>query len=181
MSSSPSSRSNGTRWLARSGLAIALVTLGTLVLRFPMPQTEGYVNVGDTFIFVLAAEFGPLLGALAGGLGSALADLLAGYPHWAPWTLVIKAVEGALAGWLLRVGAVRTPAVKAARPPLTIPRFVFACVMAGLWMVIGYSLAETLLYSWPAAIASLPGNLIQAGVSLLLALPLTVALRHLRG
>jgi len=42
------------------------------------------------------------VGALAGGLGSALADLLLGYPFYAPATLVIKACEGFIVGFLSR-------------------------------------------------------------------------------
>ena len=50
--------------------------------------------------------WGPLPALVAGGLGSALADLLTGYAHWAPWTLVIKGIEGWIAAaigfhWLL--------------------------------------------------------------------------------
>ena len=31
---------------------------------------------------------------IAGGIGSALADILTGYSHWAIFTLIIKGLEG---------------------------------------------------------------------------------------
>lgn len=46
---------------------------------------------------------GPVCGAVAGGIGPALADLLAGYTAYVPATLVIKALMGLAAGLLYRV------------------------------------------------------------------------------
>ena len=48
----------------------------------------------------VALLFGRRAGATAGGLGSAMADLLGGYPHWAPFTLIIKGIEGYVVGAL---------------------------------------------------------------------------------
>lgn len=45
---------------------------------------------------------GPALGAAAGGVGPALADLLSGYTVYVPATLVIKAAMGLLAAMLYR-------------------------------------------------------------------------------
>lgn len=53
-------------------------------------------------VFLSAILFGPFVGAFAGGVGSALADLLLGYPHYAGATLLIKACEGAVVGTLMR-------------------------------------------------------------------------------
>ena len=140
------------RLLARIALLIALVAVATLVLRIPMPATEGYINVGDAIIVAVALLFGGFAAGLAGGLGSALADGLGGYAHWVPFTLLIKGIEGLLIG-LAAVGL--------------------------LWMVAGYFSVELWLYSLGPALASLPGNLLQAGASLVLGLPLALALRRL--
>lgn len=51
-------------------------------------------------VYITALLFGPLVGAFAGGVGSTLADIFLGYPHYAPATLVIKACEGAVVGVL---------------------------------------------------------------------------------
>jgi len=47
-----------------------------------------------------ALLFGPIVGGIAGGLGSMLADLILGYAHYAPATLVIKGFEGVVVGFL---------------------------------------------------------------------------------
>lgn len=52
---------------------IALVCITTMVIQIPIPMTEGYVNIGDSIIFVASILFGPIPGMIAGGLGSALA------------------------------------------------------------------------------------------------------------
>ena len=73
------------RQLVRIALLAALVAVATLVLRIPMPATEGYINVGDAVIVAGALLLGGRSAGLAGGIGSALAD-------------------GALARWFIGIG-----------------------------------------------------------------------------
>jgi len=80
----------------------ALVTAATMVLSVYFPLTRGYFNLGETMVYLSALVGGPFVGAFAGGVGSALADILLGYNAFAPGTLVIKAAEGAIAGLLYR-------------------------------------------------------------------------------
>jgi uncharacterized membrane protein len=87
------------RKLVISGLMIALVFIGTFSIRIPVPFTQGYIHAGDSMIFLSAILFGWKTGALAGGIGSALADAM-GYPHWIIPTLIIKALMGAIIGLL---------------------------------------------------------------------------------
>lgn len=70
--------------------------VGTLFVRVPVPG-GGYFNLGDTLIVFAGLYAGSRVGALAGGVGSALADLM-GFPLFAPITLVAKGVEGFLCG-----------------------------------------------------------------------------------
>jgi len=95
-----------TRDVALTALLLALTCVATMVVRVPVPATQGYFNLGDTMVFVSALLFGPQVGMIAGGLGSGLADVLGGYPHWAPFTLVIKGLEGLVVGVLV-LGASR--------------------------------------------------------------------------
>jgi uncharacterized membrane protein len=64
---------------ARQALLMALVATATMVLRLPTPATEGYINLGDVVIVAAALLFGPWAGAVAGGVGAAMADVLGGY------------------------------------------------------------------------------------------------------
>ena len=47
-------------------LAVALVAAATLAIRVPTPATQGYINLGDSVIFVTALIFGARTGAVAG-------------------------------------------------------------------------------------------------------------------
>lgn len=83
-------------------LSTALVLAATIVVNIYVPATRGYFNLGETMIYLIALLFDPLVAAFAGGVGSALADIVLGYTIYAPATLVIKAAEGALASILIR-------------------------------------------------------------------------------
>jgi uncharacterized membrane protein len=163
------------RILVRLALLAALVTAATLVLRIPMPATEGYINVGDAVIVAGALLLGGRAGGLGGGVGSALADLYGGYSHWAPFTLVIKGIEGWAIGSLAEILKVDMRCLQG---------LVLGGVLAagGLaWMVGGYFLVEWYLYSLGPALASLPGNALQAAASLVVGLPLATALQRSQG
>jgi uncharacterized membrane protein len=104
-----------------------------MVIHVPVVATGGFVNVGDAMIFIAGILLGGKAGLLAGGIGSALADVLLGYSHWAPWTLVIKGIEGWIAG---RLGS---PSFRGAKG---LPKSVImAQALAAAWMVLGYYLA----------------------------------------
>jgi uncharacterized membrane protein len=94
-------KSFGTKQIAASGIMAALVCVTTLFIVFPIPATQGYFNVGDAMVMVAALTFGPIVGAFAGGVGAGLADVIAGYYNFAPFTFVIKGIEGLFAGWIL--------------------------------------------------------------------------------
>jgi len=77
----------------------AMVCVVTLSFTLSVPVTGGYFNLGETVIYVAALVFGPIVGALAGGVGAAIADIVVA-PPFAPGTLIIKSIEGALVGFL---------------------------------------------------------------------------------
>lgn len=85
--------------LAVIAVMVAVVTVATGFLRVPIPGTGGYVHLGDIFVFFSAFAFGPVIGAIAGGIGCGLADVLGGYAVWAPLTLVAHGVQGLVAGY----------------------------------------------------------------------------------
>ncbi len=91
-----------SREIALTGLMAALTLVVTRSFIIPIPQTKGFFNVGETAVYMAALLFGPRVGGLAGGIGSALADLSLGYASFAPFTLVIKGVEGYVVGLLGR-------------------------------------------------------------------------------
>ncbi|MEM2366836.1 MAG: ECF transporter S component [Candidatus Bathyarchaeia archaeon] len=90
------------RRLSITGVFTALVCIATISFTIYVPSTKGYFNIGETMVYTAALLFGPFVGAFAGGVGSMLADVFLGYYYYAPATLVIKALEGFLAGFLSR-------------------------------------------------------------------------------
>ena len=88
--------------LAVSAVFSALVCVATIIFTVYVPQTRGFFNIGETMVYITALLFGPLVGGIAGGLGSMLADVILGYMEFAPATLVIKMCEGAVVGFLSR-------------------------------------------------------------------------------
>jgi len=80
----------------------ALIAVATMSFSVSVPATRGYFNIGETAIYVSAILFGSSVGGLTGGLGSMIADLALGYAIYAPATLVIKGLEGAVVGFLAK-------------------------------------------------------------------------------
>lgn len=88
--------------LAITAVFSSLVCVATMVFSIYVPSTKGFFNIGETMVYITALLFGPLIGSFAGGVGASIADILLGYPHYAPATLVIKALEGGIVGFLGR-------------------------------------------------------------------------------
>jgi len=140
----------------------ALVTVGTLIIQIPNTM-GGYFNIGDVMIFVAALTFSPLIGGVAGGLGSAIADII-GFPVFALPTLVIKGLEGLIASLVTNKKSVF--------------RDVLAVVAAGSEMVIGYFLVEVYLWGFGSALAEVPANIAQICVAGIVGVPLAIVLRR---
>jgi len=136
-----------------------------MMVRIPIPATSGYLNFGDIMVFTAALLFGRLVGGLAGGIGSAIADII-GYPLFAPYTLIIKGLEGFVAG-SIRDG-------KSSR------RDLLGWLVGSIVMVSGYFLAEAYIMSLgvPAAVAEVPFNVVQVLSGAVIAIPLVRGLRN---
>jgi uncharacterized membrane protein len=107
MSGKESYRTSTTFKIALAAMFAALVFVATYTFVINIPATGGYFNLGEIVIYVAALVFGPLVGCVAGGVGAAVSDALVA-PQFAPGTLIIKAFEGAVVGYLgkRRVGQI---------------------------------------------------------------------------
>ncbi|MCP4762403.1 MAG: ECF transporter S component [archaeon] len=83
-----------------TGIMAAVNCIATMIVSLYIPATEGFFNIGEFAVYLTAILFGPYIGALSGGIGPMMADILLGYPHYAPGTLVIKGLEGFVVGYL---------------------------------------------------------------------------------
>lgn len=133
----------------QAAMLAALVFAATYVVKIPSP-TNGYVNLGDCFVLVSGWLLGPWYGAAAAGIGSALTDLLGGYPHYVPGTLVIKAMDAFVAAVIYR-------AMKR-----EFCGMVVSGIVGELLMVVCYfAFSSLILGKGLAAALSIPGNLVQ--------------------
>ena len=139
--------------------AVVTMITGSFV---PFPATGGYLNLGDSMVMFSGLLFGASLGGFAGGVGSALSDILLGYGYFAPLTLLIKGTEGYLVGL---IGNSKS-----------ISRKVAGVVTGAITMLAGYFLVETPLKGMGAALGELVAiNSIQVTVGAVVALALAQA------
>ena len=153
------------RRLVLSALMAALVYVATVVVQVPSPA-NGYVNLGDCFVLLSGWLLGPWYGAAAAGIGSMLVDLLS-YPHYAPGTLVIKGLDAMAAALIFRaMGRGKTGQLVSG-------------IVGEVIMVAGYFLyAALLLGKGLAAAASIPGNIVQGVLGIVIGMALAAVLEH---
>jgi uncharacterized membrane protein len=155
-----------TRQIAAIGVMGALATIATMMFAFPIPATSGYFNLGDAIVMTTALTFGPIIGALAGGLGSGLADLLGGWYNWVIFTTVIKGAEGYVAGKLAGPTEGRS-----------LQKTIVAWVAGGAVMVLGYFIVQVFMYGFAAAMVEAPFNMVQMVVAGVVGIPVSIALK----
>ncbi len=147
---------NNTQKIVIAALFAALCCVVTMVIRIPTPL-KGYINLGDSVVLIAAWFLAPAYAFFAAGIGSALADMLAGYALYIPATFIIKGLM-ALAAYYCHKALLRqwgsTPA-----------KAVSGC-LAQLIMMTGYLLFDILLYGLAAAVSGLPASIIQGTAGL---------------
>ena len=151
--------------IAIAAIMIAVTAVFTLLVRVPIPATQGYFNFSDVAVYFSAFAFGPWIGLVAGGVGAAIADLVGGFPQWALLTFLAHGLEGLVAGLI-------------ARRVKSLPVLVSAWAAGTLTMLALYFLGEGLvLTGWGPAVAELPPNLLQNVVGGIVGIPLFYAVR----
>lgn len=143
---------NNLKKLILAALFAALSCVATMSIRIPTPGTGGYIHPGDAIVILSGVILGPVWGFFAGGIGSALSDLIGGYFVYVPITFVIKGLVALAAGLLYqKVGKSQKS------------RYA-AVVLGGVADIIlvagGYFICEYFIYGAGAA-ASIPANIIQ--------------------
>lgn len=152
-----------TKLIVATAMLTALTTLATTFLKLPLPV--GYIHLGDTVV-ILAALLLPLgYACFAGGVGCALADIIGGYAVWAPWSLLAK-VAMAICVYFIA----RKPLRKASESAVSKTLVIIAFVLAAVFNIVVYYVAEGYLYgNWAAPMLGVPTNAIQSGVGIVLA------------
>lgn len=141
-------------------IALTFVFTAFINVRLPIAANGGLIHLGNVPLFIGAIVFGKRTGAIAGGVGMALFDLMSGWTLWAPFTLVIVGLMGWVVGKMTEQESHQR-----------YPWYVLAMVVACLIKVGGYYVAEGIIYgNWIAPVLSIPGNLVQICVAAVIVL-----------
>ena len=167
-------RNVDARVIAIAGVMLAVVFVMTRSVTFSIGPA-GYVHVGDVGIYVAAFLFGPIVALVAGGAGTALADLSLGFGQWAPGSLVIHGLQAFVAGYIgWRGGLVRV---------------VAALIVGGAIVVIGYFIYMLIFIpldvlegdegrsAFAVSLSSVWPNTFQVLLAAVIALPLVLAVQ----
>ena len=147
-------------------VSAALVAVFTIAVRIPVPATAGYISLCDAAVVFVSYAFGPFTGLIAGGLGSAFADLLGGYPQFALLSFIVHGLEALLAGLLVKKNS------------QSIPTMIVGAIISLLIVCAGYLLLETLfITTFSSALVEVPMNALQSGVGAVVGLLLYTAVR----
>ncbi|MCI8631757.1 MAG: ECF transporter S component [Firmicutes bacterium] len=157
-------KSDKTAKIVLTALMMCLIILSTMLIKVPIPFTQGYVHLGDAMIFLSVLILGWKYGAVAAGLGSMLGDIIGGAAAWAPWTLVIKGGMALLMGVCLKGSSSKI-------------KEIIGMIFAGAFMTLGYYAAEGVMYgNWVVSALGIPWNIGQFTVGMIIAEIMAAAL-----
>lgn len=156
--------------ISLNALLIAMVFVSTMFIqiRLPFSVNGGLIHFGTVALVIAAIVFGKKRGAIAGAFGMALFDVLSGWVIWAPGTFIIRGVMGYMIGLIAERGNGKSWGWN-----------LTAVLAGGAWMIAGYYLYEVLLYgNWVTPMSSVPGNISQILLAIVIGLPLVQILKR---
>lgn len=98
-----------------------------------------------------------------------LFDLLSEWAMWAPFTFVVRGIMGYIIGKI---------AWSNGREGNNMLVNIAGILVSGVWMIAGYYATEGILYgNWVSPVMSIPGNITQIVVGLVIGVPVAKALK----
>lgn len=157
--------------IVQIGIMAAIVYIATYLIKIPV-GSGAVLHIGDSMVYLAAILLGKKKGVIAAVLGMTIFDLTTPYFFWAPFTLVVKG------------GMAYITAAIAYRKGYTGDNFwnnLFAFIIAGSWMVLGYLLSGFVVYELISndsllAFKDIIFNIGQVTVGIAIALPLSLTL-----
>ena len=152
--------------IALAGVFTAIVFVFTMLIQVQIiPAKGGMVHLGNVPLFFAAAFFGKKVGAICGGLGMALCDLVTGWTIYAPATFIVVGLMGFVFGLIVK------------KKPTILNLLLATVAVLGI-KIVGYYIYEIFLTgSFYTPVLSIPGNVIQIVTGAIIALPLILATR----
>ena len=142
--------------ITNSAIFTAIILFSTMLVKFSTGLGEGYIHFGDCFIYLSACILPFPYCLIAGALGGALADILGGYAIWAIPTAIIKILIALPFALVCK---------KEKSEKILNKRTTLIPMVSGIITILGYFIAECILYSVASAMLSIIGNTIQAVAS----------------
>lgn len=143
------------RKLVLTAMFAALIAVSTAMIKIPTGINGGYVHLGDSMVYLAGCLLGPY-GAIASSIGGALADIIAGAAVWALPTAIIKPLNSlpfilATSYYVKHQGTHR----------IIHPSTIGMTVVSGFITILGYYIAEGLLFSFQASLITSMLGLVQ--------------------
>ncbi|WP_077600832.1 ECF transporter S component [Oceanobacillus sojae] len=160
-----------TQDLIITSMLIALIFISTAFLNFRLPiaANGGLVHMGTAMLFIASILFGPKKGALAGAIGMGLFDMIGGWLLWTPITIIARGLQGYIVGKI---------AWFQGRKGNSITLNMTATIVSVPFMIAIYYIGESIIYgNWITPLASIPGDVVQSVLGILIAIPICVALK----
>ena len=157
--------------IAITAMLISLVFIATLFvnIKLPIKANGGLVHLGTAMLFIASILFGQKKGAVAGAAGMGLFDVVGGWLIWAPITIVARGVQGFIVGKIAWANG---------RKGDNLALNIVAMIISMPVMLAVYYIGEVILYNnWIAPLASIPGDIIQNLLGLIVAIPVCLFLK----
>lgn len=156
--------------LVITAILAALVFVATMFINIKLPIGQGgLIHLGTAMLFIAAILFGPKKGGLVGAIGMGLFDIVGGWLIWAPTTIIARALQGVIVGKIAWSNGHRGD---------NIGLNILGAVVSMPVMMAVYYIGQAIMFkSWIAPLASMPGDLIQNVVGLLIAIPVCIVLK----
>lgn len=169
--------------LVMTAMLAALCTIATYI---KVPAGNGaMVHLGSAAIFTAAILFGGVKGGLAGGIGSAIFDIIGGFGPYTLWSFIIKGISGFLVGTIANSKVTKSIMGKLTEgkstrviTTLEIIKNIIATLVGATWTLLGYLVAwSVVLGGWEAALGNAPFSLLTSAAGIIVAIPLAIALK----
>lgn len=149
-----------TKQIALDGMFVAITLVFTAFVNIQIPSfggAGGLIHLGNVPLFIAAMLYGKRTGAIAGGLGMGLFDILSGWALWSPCTIITCGLMG------YAVGCICTKWKGYGAK-------VVAMLIALIIKLLGYYVFEAFIMGngMAAALKSVPGNVMQIVIAMML-------------
>ncbi len=144
-----------------TGLLAAIIFILTFInIKLPISINGGLIHLGGVGLIVASYILMPKNAGLAAGIGMGLFDILGGYTIWAPFTFVIRFIQGYITSKLLTKKGGKNE--------------IIALILSSIIAIVGYYIAEVILYgNFIAPLTSIPGEVILSVAGISIGLPLS--------